>query len=173
MANFKVIYSREQIAARVKELGRAISLDYADKELTALGILSSSFVFLADLMREIEVPVDCYFVRVFSESGLGESHNLTEIHFLSETKLEGRHVLLVGTVVDTAITQDYLLRQLELQGPASIKSCFLLDKAQKRKVEFKCDYVGFEAPDGFLVGYGLERDGRYRNLPFIAEREND
>ncbi|MBI2839576.1 MAG: hypoxanthine phosphoribosyltransferase [Acidobacteria bacterium] len=171
MADHKVLFSRDQILERVREVGRQISRDYAGKELTAIGILNSSFVFLADLIREIDIPVSCYFVRVVKESGLGNKHNLTEIHFLSDTKLEGKHVLLVGTVIDTGITQDYLLRQMELQAPASLKSCFLLDKVEKRKVEFKCDYTAFTIPDQFAIGYGLDHDGLYRNLPFIAEQE--
>ncbi len=165
------MYSREQIAEKVRELGKSISRDYDGREITAIGILNSSFVFLADLVRELDVPVSCYFVRVVKETGAGNRHNLTEIHFLSDTKLEGRDVLLVGSVIDTGITQDYLLRQMELQAPASLKSCFLLDKIQKRKVEFTCDYSGFVVPDQFLVGYGLDVDGCYRNLPFLAERE--
>jgi len=167
----KVVYSREQIADKVRELGKTISRDYNGREITTIGILNSSFVFLADLIRELHVPVSCYFVRVVKETGAGNRHNLTEIHFLSDTKLEGRDVLLVGTVIDTGITQDYLLRQMELQTPTSIKSCFLLDKIQKRKVEFTCNYSGFAVPDQFLVGYGLDVDGRYRNLPYIAEKE--
>ncbi len=171
MSELRVVYSREQIAEKVRELGKSISRDYDGREITAIGILNSSFVFLADLVRELDVPVSCYFVRVVKETGAGNRHNLTEIHFLSDTKLEGRDVLLVGSVIDTGITQDYLLRQMELQAPASLKSCFLLDKIQKRKVEFTCDYSGFVVPDQFLVGYGLDVDGCYRNLPFLAERE--
>ena len=171
MADIRVVYTREQIAEKVKELGKQISREYSGRELTVIGILNSSFVFLADLIRELEIPVSCYFVRVVKETGAGNRHNLTEIHFLSDTKLEGRDVLLVGTVIDTGITQDYLLRQMELQAPASLKSCFLLDKIQKRKVEFRCDYVGFTVPDQFLVGYGLDTEGRFRNLPFLGEKE--
>lgn len=167
----KMLYSRDQILDRVRELGRQISRDYAGKEVTAIGILNSSFVFLADLIRELDVPVSCYFVRVVKESGVGNKHNLTEIHFLSDTKLEGKHVLVVGTVVDTGITQDYLLRQMELQGPATLKSCFLLDKVEKRKIEFKCDYSAFTMPGQFVIGYGLDYEGLYRNLPFLAEKE--
>lgn len=170
MTEHRIVFSRDQITERVRELGREISRDYAGKELTAIGILNSSFIFLADLVRELDIPVTCYFVRVVKESGMGNRHNLTEIHFLSDTKLEGKNVLLVGSIIDTGITQDYLCRQMELQAPASLKSCFLLDKVERRKVEFKCDYTGFTIQDQYMIGYGLDDDGHYRNLAYIAER---
>jgi len=169
LSELKTVFTTEQIAARVRELGKQISRDYAGREITIIGILTGSFVFLADLIRAIDVPVSCYFVRVVKETGVGNRHNLTEIHFLSDTRFEGRDVLLVGTVVDTGITLDYLVRQMELQAPSSLKSCVFIDKPQKRRVDFTCDYVGFEVADQQLVGYGLDADGRYLNLPHLAE----
>lgn len=169
MSELRVVFSREQIAERVRELGRLVGRDYAGRKITAVGTLNSSFMFMADLVRELDIPVHCCFVRVVKESGTGNRHNLTEIHFLSDTKLEGKDVLLVGAVVDTGITQDYLYRQMELQAPASLQSCFFLDKLDKRRVEFRADYVGFSIPDQFLVGYGLDHEGGYRSLPYLAE----
>lgn len=165
----EILYSEEQIAARVRELARAISRDYAGRELHLVGVLKGAVAFTADLMRRLEeVPVRLDFIAVSSYGQRSETSG--EVHLLKDLDEEaaGRHLLLVEDIVDSGLTLDYLVTVLRARRPASLRVCAFLDKPARRKVAVSLDYVGFTVPDRFIVGYGLDYAGRYRNLPYVA-----
>ncbi|MBI4200893.1 MAG: hypoxanthine phosphoribosyltransferase [Chloroflexi bacterium] len=161
------MYSKPQIERRVREMGQAISSDYAGEHLVILGVLRGVFCFMADLMREIILPTAVDFMSI-SYYGAGNQNGGVHITKGPDIDIAGRHVLLVEDIVDTGMTLNYLLRYLQECKPASLKVCALLDKQVRRLVDVKLDYVGFEVPDEFLVGYGLDYLERYRNMPFIG-----
>ena len=162
----KIVLSEEQITARVKELGAQISADYAGKDLHLITILRGGLFFLTDLARAIEAPLslDCLAIASYSEG----RHRGVRITKDLEDSLRERNVLIVEDIIDTGLTLAYIKRNLMVREPASFKICTLLDRPYRRIVEIPVDYVGFEIPDEFVVGYGLDWRGRYRNLPFIA-----
>ena len=163
----EVLKREEEIQARVAELGARISSDYAGKEVTVLGVLGGAFVFMADLVRRIDLPVRCGFVDM---RALRRSADLTELAFSSSIDVDvaERDVLVVKDILDTGVTMAYLCEQLLLRRPRSLRLCALLDKPQCRRVNVTPDYYGFQAPDQFVVGYGLEHQGQYRNLPHLT-----
>lgn len=164
----EVLIDAERIAARVQELGREIRAEYpADATLTVVGVLKGSFVFMADLVRAVEGPVVCEFLGVSSYVGT-RSSGAVQITQDLRVDVAGKHVLLVEDIADTGLTLDYLLRTLTARQPASLRVVALLDKPSRRKVEVKVDHLGFEIPDLFVVGYGLDLDQLYRNLPYIG-----
>lgn len=163
----KILLSEEKIRAKVRELGRAISDDYAGKELLAVGILKGAAVFLADLIRYISIPVYLDFVAVSSYGASTKSSGVVRILKDLEESIEGRHVLIVEDIVDTGLTLNYLVENFKARGPASLKVCTFLDKPIRRKIHVPIDYNGFSIPDKFVVGYGLDYNERYRNLPYI------
>jgi hypoxanthine phosphoribosyltransferase len=163
----QVLVSEEQIQARVVELGRRISEDYQGHELLLIGLLRGAIVFLSDLMRAIDTPVRLDFIGISSYGANTESGAVRLVMDL-ETDIAGRHVLVVEDIVDTGKTLSYLVENLKARQPASLRVCALLDKPDRRQVPIQVDYVGFEIPDKFVVGYGLDFAEGYRNLPFVG-----
>jgi len=165
----EVLLTEEQIEAKVAELGRQISADYADRELTLVSVLKGSLPFMADLMRSISLPLRIDLMEVSSYGGTStESSGLVRILKDLSAPIDGRDVLLVEDIIDTGLTLNYLIRYLRGKNPRSIKVCSLLDKPARRLVEIPLDYVGFEIPDAFVVGYGLDFGEVYRNLRFVG-----
>jgi hypoxanthine phosphoribosyltransferase len=153
----------------VAELGQQITADYAGSEVTLVSVLKGSLPFMADLMRQIDLPLRIDLMEVSSYGGTAtESSGLVRILKDLSAPIEGRHVLLVEDIIDTGLTLNYLLRYLRGKKPKSIKVCSLLDKPARRLVEIPLDYVGFEIPDAFVVGYGLDYGEVYRNLRFVG-----
>jgi hypoxanthine phosphoribosyltransferase len=164
-----ILISEEQIQERVRQIGRQISEDYSnDEALILVGILKGSFYFLADLSREIRVPVEIEFMQISSYAGDTESSGNVQILKDLHREIKGRHVLIVEDILDTGLTLDYLLRSLATREPKTLKVCTLLDKVDRRRIEVQVSYRGFEIPDEFVIGYGLDYDQAYRNLPFIG-----
>jgi len=165
----EVLLSEEQIAAKVAELGARISADYDGRELTLVSVLKGSLPFMADLMRRITIPVRIDLMEVSSYGGTAtESSGLVRILKDLSAPIEGRDVVIVEDIIDTGLTLNYLMRYLKGKNPRSIKICALLDKPARRLVEIPIDYVGFEIPDAFVVGYGLDFGEVYRNLRFVG-----
>ncbi len=168
----KVLFTKPEIDRRVKHLAKRITSDYKNDEPIFLGVLRGVFCFMADLIREVDLPITMDFMSVsyYGESteDLGDSNGTVEITKGPDVAIEGRRVLLVEDIVDTGMTLNYLLRYLESFKPADIKVCTLLDKKIRRLVDVEVEYTGFEIPDEFVVGYGLDYLQKYRNLPFIA-----
>ncbi|MEJ2092109.1 MAG: hypoxanthine phosphoribosyltransferase [Syntrophobacterales bacterium] len=165
----KVVLSRKKIARRVGELAAQISRDYAGQDPLLVGILKGAFIFLADLTRALEFPVEVDFVRLMSYGAGTESSG--EVHVTKDVELpiHGRHVLVVEDIVDAGLTLDFLLGHLASHNPASLKICCLIDKRERRQVEVPLDYVGFTVEKGFLVGYGLDCGEKFRTLPEVYE----
>jgi hypoxanthine phosphoribosyltransferase len=165
----EVLLSEDQIRAKVTELGKRISADYAGRELTLVSVLKGSLPFMADLMRQIDLPLRIDLMEVSSYGGTAtESSGLVRILKDLSAPIDDRDVLLVEDIIDTGLTLNYLLRYLRGKNPRSIKVCSLLDKPARRLVEIPIDYVGFEIPDAFVVGYGLDFGEVYRNLRFVG-----
>jgi hypoxanthine phosphoribosyltransferase len=163
----KIQYSAEQIREATERLAEAINRDYAGRRVHLIGVLKGSFVFLADLVRQIRLPCSVDFVRLSSYgSGTRSSGEVEELLSLRDP-LAGRHVIVVEEIVDTGTTLSKLLGDLDRQGPASLAVCALVDKTGRREVDVPVRYRGFEIEKGFLVGYGLDLDEEYRNLPSI------
>jgi hypoxanthine phosphoribosyltransferase len=163
----EVLVSEEAIGAQVRDLGRRISKDYEGEELLLVGLLRGAIVFLSDLMRAIQIPVRLDFIGISSYGANTESGAVRLVMDL-ETDIAGRHVLIVEDIVDTGKTLSYLVETLKARQPASLRICALLDKPGRRQVPIDVDYVGFEIPDKFVVGYGLDFAEGYRNLPFVG-----
>ncbi|HWH24545.1 MAG TPA: hypoxanthine phosphoribosyltransferase [Candidatus Limnocylindria bacterium] len=165
----EVLISEDQLRAKVAELGRQLSRDYAGRQLTLVSVLKGSLPFMADLMRAIEVPVTIDLMEVSSYGGMTtETSGLVRILKDLSSSIAGKDVLIVEDIIDTGLTLNYLLRYLRGKNPRSLRICALLDKPARRLVEIPIDYVGFQIPDQFVVGYGLDYGEFYRNLPFIG-----
>lgn len=171
--NLETLLSADQIARRVRELGSAIASDHTGKELILIGILKGACLFLADLMRTIDAPLSLEFMAVSSYGKQLRSTGEVKIVKDLDVAVEGKHLIVVEDIIDTGLTLSYLLENLRSRGAASVKLAALLDKPEPRKTDVKVDYVGFEVPNKFLVGYGLDAAERYRNLPFIAILKTD
>ena len=163
----EVLLTEHQLQARIAEMAAAITRDYKGKPLKLVGVLKGSFVFMADLARAIDLPVKVDFIGTTSYQGTTSSGVVRITNDLS-WPVAGEHVLLVEDIVDTGLTMKYLLSNLETRRPASVRVCALLHKPSRAKVEVPIAYKGFEIPDAFAVGYGLDWDGRLRNLPYIG-----
>jgi hypoxanthine phosphoribosyltransferase len=163
----ETLVTETEIQAKVAELGRRISGDYRGKELLLIGLLRGAIVFLSDLMRAIDIPVQLDFIGISSYGASTESGAVRLVMDL-ETDIAGRDVLIVEDIVDTGKTLSYLVETLKARQPASLRICALLDKPERRQVLIDVDYVGFEIPDKFVVGYGLDFAEGYRNLPFVG-----
>lgn len=164
----EVLIEADRITSRVGELGQAIRAWYPpDATITVVGVLKGSFVFMADLVRAIDGPVDCEFLGVSSYMGT-QSSGAVQITQDLKVDVAGRHLVLVEDIVDTGLTLDYLLRILGARNPSSLRVAALLDKPSRRRTEVPVDLVGFEIPDLFVVGYGLDLEQKFRNLPFIG-----
>jgi len=164
----RVLYSREQLAGRVLELGAQLATDYRDRDVLVVGILCGSFPFIADLVRAMNIPLAIDFMAVSSYGDRTTSSGVVRILKDLGTTIAGRDVLLVEDIVDSGQTLRYLIDNLQTRKPASIEICTLLDKREARLVDIYTRYVGFVCPNEFVVGYGLDYAGRYRNLPYIG-----
>ncbi|MDO8672223.1 MAG: hypoxanthine phosphoribosyltransferase [Dehalococcoidia bacterium] len=164
----QIILTEEQIQSRVGELGQQISRDYANKEVLLIGVLRGTIVFMADLMRSISIPVSIDFMALSSYGQATKISGVVRIMKDLEESIEERHVLLVEDFIDTGLTLRYIFRNLQARRPASLKVCVMIDKPIHRLADVKVDYVGFQIPNVFVVGYGLDYRQRYRNLRFIA-----
>lgn len=161
----RVLYSRAKIQRRVRTLARHISRDYGGQRLVLVGILKGVICFMADLMQSLSIPVTLDFMAISYYGGEGQVVKITRD---IDSSITGQHVLMVEDIVDTGMTLNYILNHLSAHNPASLRVCTLLDKRARRLVNVPLDYVGFEVPDEFVVGYGLDYKGQYRNLPFIG-----
>ena len=171
-AELTQLYSAEQIARRVAELGAQIARDYQGKELVLLGVLKGSYIFCADLTRAIDLPLSVDFIGLSSYGEATESSGVVKITSDVTRPIEGKHVLIVENIVDTGLTMRYLLDNLATRRPASVKLCTLLHKSARARTRIPIDYLGFQIEDRFVVGYGLDANDRYRNVPFIGVVRN-
>lgn len=163
-----VLLSEEKLAKRIAEIGAEITADYAGKEILMIGVLRGAVIFMADLARSIKVPVAIDFMAVSSYGAGTTSSGVVRILKDLDENVEGKHILVVEDIIDSGLTLNYLLDNLKSRKPASIKLCTLLNKPERRKVDVKIDYNGFDVPDYFVIGYGLDYAEKYRNLPFIG-----
>lgn len=170
--NLEVLISKEQIQARIQEMGTQIARDYAGHNPLLIGVLKGACTFLSDLMRATDIHLGIEFMAI-SSYGLS-TRTSGEVRILKDlgVPIEGRDILVVEDIVDTGLTLSYLLANLKSRGAASVKLVALLDKIERREREVPIDYLGFQIPDHFVVGYGLDFAERYRNLPFIAVLKN-
>ena len=169
--NLKTLISEDELEKRVKELGNEITEDYKDKEIDLICILKGSMIFTADLMRAIDKNVKLDFIRVVSYEG--ETRKDIDVMKTIIPDVNGKDVILVEDIVDSGYTMHFLIPELEKQKPNSIKVCTLLDKPEKRIKPFVADYVGFEIGDAFVLGYGLDYNQDYRNLPYVAYKDSE
>ncbi len=163
----RVLFSRERIAAEIKRIGQEISRDFQGEEVMLVGVLKGSFLFVADLIREIEIPSVIDFVRLASYGSGTQTSGIIEFRKELEMPIRGRNVIIVEDIVDSGYTLECLYNKLLLQEPRSLKICTLIDKTARREVEINADYIGISMEDGFIIGYGLDHDEKYRNLPDI------
>ncbi|MCM1049290.1 MAG: hypoxanthine phosphoribosyltransferase [Clostridiales bacterium] len=164
----EIMLSEEEVNARIREIGEQISKDYAGKSIHLVCILKGGSFFMCELAKRITVPVSMDFMSVSSYGGSTESSGVVKIIKDLDEPLENRNVLVVEDIVDTGRTISYLLELLKGRGAAEVKLCSLLDKPERRVVDVKADYTGFQIPDEFVVGYGMDYDQKYRNLPYIG-----
>jgi hypoxanthine phosphoribosyltransferase len=164
----EILLDEERIQERVRELGREISIDYAGRELLLVGVLKGAVFFMADLMRSITVPCEIDFMAISSYGASTDSSGVVRILKDLDINIEGRHVLVVEDIIDSGLTLSYLLRNLESRQPASLEVCALLTKPERREIEVEVGYVGFEIPNRFVIGYGLDFAERYRNLRYVG-----
>mgnify|MGYP001004522314 CR=1 FL=1 len=164
----EVLFSEQQLADKVAELGTRISADYEDKNPLVVSVLKGSYVFMADLTRKITIPCNVDFMAV-SSYGAG-TKTTGEVQIIKDigSKIDGRHLIIVEDILDSGVTLSFLMKILKARGAASIRLCTLLSKPERRKVDVPIDYLGFEIPDAFVVGYGLDYAEKYRNLPYIG-----
>jgi hypoxanthine phosphoribosyltransferase len=168
MANLEILIGRAAIGARVTELGQRISVDYAGRELLVVGVLTGAFIFTADLVRALDLELEVDFIRVASYGAATCSSGRIALTKDLECQVAGRHLLLVEDIVDTGLTVAWLRAHLLARQPASLNLCALIDKQERRQEAVPVDYAGFQVAEGFLVGYGLDCNGRYRQLPDIC-----
>src|SRR3954468_24660312 len=164
----RTLVEEGDLGARVRELGAEISADYAGRDLFLVGVLKGAVFFVADLMRELGVDCAIDFMAVASYGSSTDSSGVVRILKDLDASIEGRDVLIVEDIVDSGLTLNYLLRTLKARNPASLEVCALLTKPERRKVDLPIRYVGFEIPNEFAIGYGLDHLERYRNLPYVA-----
>jgi hypoxanthine phosphoribosyltransferase len=164
----EMLVQPDELRTRVRELGARITEDYAGRDLLLVGVLKGAIFFLSDLMRQIEIPVEVDFMAVASYGSQTDSSGVVRILKDLDMPIEGRDVLIVEDIVDSGLTLQYLMRNLGARNPASLEVCALLTKPDRRKADVPTRYVGFEIPDRFAIGYGLDHAERYRNLPFVA-----
>jgi len=164
----EILFTAEEIQAKVEELADRINADYEGRQLVVVGILKGALIFMADLIRRLKMPCVIDFVATSSYGSDSESSGVVRILKDLDEPIEGKHVLIVEDIIDTGLTLDYLISNLCSRGPASLRTCTLLDKPDRRLIDLKTDYNGFEIPDRFVVGYGLDFSERYRNLSYIG-----
>lgn len=159
------LYSQREIQKRIKELARIISKDYRKEELVLIGVLKGAFVFMSDLARNLSIPVKLDFVRLASYGSQSQSQGKVRLTKAPELPIRDKHILVVEDIVDSGLTLKFLLEFLNKENPKSVRICTLIDKSERREVPIPVDYAGFLIPKGFIVGYGLDFDEQYRNLP--------
>lgn len=164
----EILFTEEQLAGIVKKMGRRISEDYRDKNLFMISVLKGSLIFMADLMRAIDIPCSIDFLSTSSYGSGTTTSGAVRILKDLDCPLEGKDLLVVEDILDSGMTLSFLMKNLSARKPRSIRLCTLLDKPERRKVEITPDYVGAQVPDKFIVGYGLDYAERYRNLPYIG-----
>ena len=170
--NLEVLISEAEIQERIKEIGAKIAREYAGKNPLLIGVLKGACFFLSDLLRAIDIPLNIEFMAISSYGSSTRTSGEVRILKDLDVPIENRHIIVVEDIVDTGLTLSYLLANLKSRGAASVKLVALLDKSERREREVAIDYLGFEIPDHFVVGYGLDFAERYRNLPFIAILKN-
>jgi hypoxanthine phosphoribosyltransferase len=164
----EILIDEDALQARIRELGAEISEAYAGRDLLLVGVLKGAVFFLADLMRELSVPCEIDFMAISSYGAGVDSSGVVRILKDLDVNITGRDVLVVEDIIDSGLTLSYLMRSLAARKPATLEVCTLLTKPERREVEVPVRYVGFEIPNKFVIGYGLDFDQRYRNLPFVA-----
>jgi hypoxanthine phosphoribosyltransferase len=164
----EILVQQDDLQHRVGALGEQISGDYAGRSLLLVGVLKGAMFFLSDLMRRLDVPCEVDFMAVASYGSSTDSSGVVRILKDLDAPIEGRHVMIVEDIVDSGLTLSYLLRTLRAREPASLEVCALLTKPERRKVDLPIRYVGFEIPNRFVIGYGLDHAERFRNLPYVA-----
>src|SRR4051794_32003126 len=164
----EILVQPDDLKQRVRTLGEQVTAEYADRDLLLVGVLKGAVFFLADLMRHIEIPCEVDFMAVASYGSATDSSGVVRILKDLDAAIEGRDVLIVEDIVDSGLTLQYLLRSLGARDPRSLEVCALLTKPDRRKVDLPTRYVGFEIPNKFAIGYGLDHAERYRNLPYVA-----
>lgn len=163
-----VLYSAVEVQSKVRKLGLKITEDYCGKELIIIGILKGAFVFMADLIREVDLPVELDFMDVSSYGASTRSSGEVKIIKDLDNSIQDKHVLIVEDIVDTGLTLKYIVEILKKRGPRSVKICCLLDKPSRRKSDIRPDYYGYSIEDNFVVGYGLDYNEKYRNYPAVC-----
>src|SRR5580765_6285218 len=169
----EILIDRETLAARVAELGVEISADYEGRDLLLIGVLKGAVFFMADLMRHLTVPCEVDFMAISSYGDATDSSGIVRILKDLDINIEGRHVLVVEDIIDSGLTLSYLIRNLESREPATLEVCALLTKPSRREIDVPVRYVGFEIPNKFVVGYGLDFAERYRNVPYVGVLSDD
>jgi hypoxanthine phosphoribosyltransferase len=169
----EVLVTPEELKRRVAELGTEISRDYEGRDLVLVGVLKGAVMFLADLMRELTVPCELDFMAVSSYGSSTDSSGVVRILKDLEASIEGRDVLIVEDIIDSGLTLQYLMRNLKARNPRSLEVCALLTKPERRRVDLPTRYVGFEIPNRFAIGYGLDHAQKYRNLDYVAVLADD
>ena len=163
-----ILIDRDTLQQRISELGEDVSADYAGRDLLLVGVLKGAVFFMADLMRRISVPCEIDFMAISSYGASTDSSGIVRILKDLDINIEGRHVLIVEDIIDSGLTLSYLVRTLEAREPASLEVCALLTKPERRQIDVDVRYVGFEIPNRFVIGYGLDFAERYRNLPYVG-----
>jgi len=167
--DIEILFSHEKIATRVQELGARITEDYAQaEELYLVGILKGSFIFFADLARQIDLKIKCEFMGISSYGASTESSGIVQITSDLTCSIENKDILIIEDIVDSGLSMNFLCKNLATRRPRSVRICTLLDKPENRKVAVDVDYVGFQVPNLFVVGYGLDLAEQYRNLPYVG-----
>ncbi|MGI9112657.1 MAG: hypoxanthine phosphoribosyltransferase [Gaiellaceae bacterium] len=164
----EILIGEPELQARIAELGVEISRDYTGRDLLLVGVLKGAVFFMADLMRELTVPCEIDFMAISSYGAGTDSSGVVRILKDLDINISDRHVLVVEDIIDSGLTLSYLMRSLRARKPATVEICALLTKPERREVEVPVAYVGFEIPNRFVIGYGLDFDERYRNLPYVA-----
>jgi hypoxanthine phosphoribosyltransferase len=164
----EILIGEEELQARIAELGVEISKDYAGRDLLLIGVLKGAVFFLADLMRELTVPCEIDFMAISSYGAGTDSSGVVRILKDLDINISGRDVLVVEDIIDSGLTLSYLMRSLRARKPSTVEICALLTKPERREVDVPVRYTGFEIPNRFVIGYGLDFDERYRNLPYVA-----
>jgi hypoxanthine phosphoribosyltransferase len=164
----EILVSNDELRRRIAELGAEVSRDYVSRDLVMVGVLKGAVLFLADLMRHVSVPCEIDFMAVSSYGSQTDSSGVVRILKDLDAPIEGRHVLIVEDIIDSGLTLQYLMRNLKARRPASLEVCSLLTKPERLRVDLSPRYVGFEIPNRFAIGYGLDHAQRYRNLDYVA-----
>lgn len=164
----RILFTEEDLANRVREMGAQITEDYAGEEIVVISVLRGAAIFMSDLVREIKLPLEMDYMAISSYGNGAKSSGVVRILKDLTSSIEGRHVLIAEDILDSGLTLRYLIKNLESRGPKSIQVATLLRKDTPNQADIECRYVGFECPDEFIVGYGLDYAERYRNLPYIG-----